>query len=310
MLKKSLISGLIILCILFAAIFLSKLESKSDSASPYFLSVCTVFKNDAPYLKEWIEYHKMLGVQHFRLYNDGSTDNCQEVLQPYIDKGDVTLIDWKKEPGSGVYAWINVTQTPAFFDAITQLRGKTKWLAIIDTDEFILPTKHENIVSFLNDYDKFSGIVLNWQCYGTSHVMDIPSDKLMIEVLTLKAEEKSEWNFPSKSIVKPEFIDTTKIAWAPHTWSYIPPHQGLMTNGNEYKFGVVDISTARINHYVHRSENYFWKEKIPKKDRMEGWKWPKDHVQNWYESCNKVEDNSIARHIPALRKRIFPDVNN
>ncbi|KIC71464.1 hypothetical protein DB44_DM00010, partial [Candidatus Protochlamydia amoebophila] len=31
----------------------------------YDLSVCAIFKNEAPYLKEWIEYHRLIGVKHF-----------------------------------------------------------------------------------------------------------------------------------------------------------------------------------------------------------------------------------------------------
>lgn len=311
MTKKRCLTGLLLLGLLFVAIFMmaaNKEELSTPYAKPpYFLSVCTVFKNEAPYLKEWIEYHKLLGVQHFRLYNDGSTDNYLDVLSPYIASGDVNLIEWKKEPGNGVYAWINTIQTPAFFDSITQLRDKTKWLAIIDVDEFILPTAHPDIVSFLKKYDQYAGILINWQCFGTSHLMDIPPDKLMIEVLTLKAGENTELNYPVKSIVKPEFIDTSTIAWAPHTWTFLPPHKATYINGKEFVFGNIDIDEIRINHYVHRSETYFWNEKIPKKNRMEGYKCPAAYVHNWHASCNAIEDKSIFPWVPALRKKVISE---
>ena len=43
----------------------------------YELALVTVFRNEAPYLKEWIEYYRMMGVDHMILYNHLSTDNFQ-----------------------------------------------------------------------------------------------------------------------------------------------------------------------------------------------------------------------------------------
>jgi hypothetical protein len=33
-----------------------------------------IFKDEAPYLLEWIAFHKMIGVALFVLYDNGSTD--------------------------------------------------------------------------------------------------------------------------------------------------------------------------------------------------------------------------------------------
>ncbi len=35
-----------------------------------------------------------MGAKHFYLYNNLSQDNYLEVLQPYIESGDVELIEW------------------------------------------------------------------------------------------------------------------------------------------------------------------------------------------------------------------------
>ena len=31
----------------------------------YQVSICAIFKDEAPYIKEWIEFHKIVGVEHF-----------------------------------------------------------------------------------------------------------------------------------------------------------------------------------------------------------------------------------------------------
>src|SRR5271165_4385432 len=69
----------------------AKIKNKSY---PYDLAICAIFQNEAPYLKEWIEFHKLVGVQHFYLYNNLSTDDYITVLAPYIDTKEVDLVDW------------------------------------------------------------------------------------------------------------------------------------------------------------------------------------------------------------------------
>jgi len=39
-----------------------------------YLSICAIFKDEAPYLPEWIEFHRLVGVERFFLYDNGSGD--------------------------------------------------------------------------------------------------------------------------------------------------------------------------------------------------------------------------------------------
>lgn len=269
----------------------------------YELVVCAIFQNEAPFLREWIEYHKMLGVEHFRLYNNESTDNYLEVLAPYIEQGDVTLIQWPSGRHIKNYSWVPHTQWPAFQDAIGQFAGVAKWLAIIDIDEFIVPHTHQNIPSFLKDYEAYGGIEINWQCFGTSNILELKNGMLQTENCLLKAHETSEWNYPVKSIVRPEKVAIQHKKWAPHTWHYRCT-RAVMPDFQQYYFGRVEVSKIQINHYVHRSEKYFYESKIAKKQVMEGSKWSPEFIESWHNGCNQVEDLSISRFLPALKERL------
>ena len=44
------------------------IPTPKENSSLYQLSLILIFKDEAPYLQEWLEYHLMLGVQHFYLY--------------------------------------------------------------------------------------------------------------------------------------------------------------------------------------------------------------------------------------------------
>ena len=52
----------------------------------YELAVVAILKNEAPYVREWVEYHLVAGVDHFYLYDNDSEDNLAEVLKPLIVK--------------------------------------------------------------------------------------------------------------------------------------------------------------------------------------------------------------------------------
>ncbi len=86
----------------------------------YYLSICAIFKNEAAYLGEWIEFHRLAGVEHFYLYNNLSDDNYFSVLKYYIDKGTVTLRDWPEEWKR--YAQSNVYPVPGFTSHLFPVR--------------------------------------------------------------------------------------------------------------------------------------------------------------------------------------------
>ena len=54
--------------------------------------VMAFLKNEAPNLEEWLCHHMAIGVDHFFLYDNGSTDELHEVLKPYADHGVVTTV--------------------------------------------------------------------------------------------------------------------------------------------------------------------------------------------------------------------------
>ncbi len=66
-----------------------------------YLSVCAIYKNEARYLAEWIEFHLLAGVEHFFLYDNNSTDDHRDVLAPYVRAGLVSVTDWPPVPTPG-----------------------------------------------------------------------------------------------------------------------------------------------------------------------------------------------------------------
>lgn len=262
----------------------------------YELAVCTIFKDNAPYLKEWIEYHHMLGVEHFYLYDNSSTDNPHQVLKPYIKKGLVTLIEWpnrkEKKWGKIQMAWVRTTQMTAYSNACQCTKGIARWLAIIDTDEFIVPVEHKSITSFLKQHEDAPGIYLYWQVYGTSHIYDVPQGELMIELLTLKCPTKHHINGHTKIILQPERF--SHFTGSPHYCTFKKAAEPY----------IAPIAEARINHYINRTEKFFYEGKIKAKETMDNNTWSQDDIQRWSQLGNNVEDKTIFEFIPELKARL------
>lgn len=131
----------------------------SYSNCKYDVSICAIFKNEADYLKEWIEFHRIIGINHFYLYNNQSSDNYFDVLLPYINEGIVTLKDWPKPQ----------SQMSAYQDFMSNYKSDTKWVGFIDLDEYVVPNKFDNIYDFLKKFDNNRpAILIYWKCFGTS----------------------------------------------------------------------------------------------------------------------------------------------
>ncbi len=152
------------------------LGKKEIVQKKYRVSVCAIFKNEAPYLKEWITYHKIVGVDHLYLYNNHSDDRFLEVLKPYLEEGFVTLTEWPYQQA----------QMEAYKDCIRRFKDETMWIGFIDIDEFIVPKSTDTIYSFLKPFErKYGAVIIYWRLFGTSGHVERSLDGLVTEDFTV-----------------------------------------------------------------------------------------------------------------------------
>lgn len=145
---------------------------KNATTKKYNVSICAIFKNEAPYLKEWIEYHKLIGVEHFYLYNNFSNDDYMSILKDYIDEGDVTLTEWPYEQA----------QMQAYTDCVQKRSSDSKWIGFIDLDEFVVPLDSLDLYDILKKFEKNRGsVIIYWKMFGSSGKVERDLDKLVTE---------------------------------------------------------------------------------------------------------------------------------
>lgn len=265
----------------------------------YQLAICAIFQDEAPYLKEWIEFHRLMGAEHFYLYNHRSRDNYQQVLKPYVASGLVELIDQPKVANRIII--FNRLQCKCYTECLAKAKGVSKWVAFIDIDEYLFPVTANSLLEVLKNYDEFGGVYANWRLFGTSNVRKIPKDQLLIETLVSCTESNCPINRYIKSIVKPECASHFPN---PHHPVYLKGYVQVNTDKIPFEgaFLTPRIQTNKlcINHYWTRDEEFFYNTKILRQK-----KWgTKPDPENLLKMTSQEKDKTILRFAPALRKNM------
>lgn len=262
-----------------------------------YVSILCIFQNDAKYLKEWIDYHLKIGVDRLYLVNHLSTDNSEEVLAPYIQSGKVILYHCDKPVVGREFLLL---QDKEYGRVFAEIRDKTRWLAVIDTDEFIVPVKHKHIKPFLESLEdkKIACVYIPWQCYGTSNVPSLSPGESILKLLTKKAVPDYPYNHWGKSISRTDRVATVRvhIPVLPKKFKIVLPSgksldRKCTLDSSRINKIPIEIDVARINHYWARDEWYFWNVKIP---RYIDWGIEKEAIMEKYHAMNQVEDRILA----------------
>lgn len=143
--------------------------STAQDQKQFYLTVGSIFKNEAESLREWLDHHFMEGVDHVLLVDNNSTDDFMPVLQPYIDQGRVTLMVNPKK-----HAQVEIINHNFY-----QLRDITEWILHIDLDEFVY-ARTGTIADYLRQCSPdMAAISIPWKGYGSSGHVQQPKGSIV-----------------------------------------------------------------------------------------------------------------------------------
>jgi hypothetical protein len=158
------------------------LPPNRPSSPSRYLAVVAIFKDEAAYLAEWLEFQRLVGFEHAYLYDNGSTDNSAAALRRFVEEGFATVIPWALPWQSGSVD----AQTLAYAHAIMNFGHDWRWMAFIDIDEFLFSTKDDSLANVLRDYEDLPALALFWTMFGSCGYQD-PPPGLVIENYTMRA---------------------------------------------------------------------------------------------------------------------------
>jgi len=282
-----------------------KKEGRRTYQKPkYFLTMAACMYNEGKYIEEWLAYHIVQGVEHFYLNNDGSTDDTNERLKPFIKKGYVILFEGLRAKG--------IAQCEFYDLIIHEKKHEAEWCCFFDIDEFFQGEK--KLKKFLLDIDStISGIELSWKLYGDSF-LEKEDGRLVIERFIWHGTKEVERTKLIKSICR--LRNTQK------SWSNNNPHQFIYHNGYVVDALGKDLtSLSQIYRFWHREPIWdnAWVNHYHTKTREEYTERLKSRIANAIDSSyrknnlfdlfnhNDIKDNRIiaeAEEVKRVLKKI------
>jgi len=155
------------------------------------VAICSIFKNEAPFIREWIAYHSSLGVSHFVLYDNESDDGGALNIGHLKDQ--VTIIPWPTKTREERHV---SPQFDAYEHFIREYGSMFEWAAFIDLDEYITPVSNGSLPDLLATFEDVSLLLVNWLNYGPW------GDKFLHEVRpTGLIMEEYTFSFPKSEII-------------------------------------------------------------------------------------------------------------
>ena len=276
------------------------------------LAIVTQFRDEARYLKEWIEFHLLVGVDKFYMINHMSQDNPHSVLQPYIDRGVVILTDVMEEfvnyDKPGHHNEVNLVVNS--IDLIQNLlrNADADWVMFLNVDEFLYPTHKDNIKDELINYPEEIGQVsVNWRLMGNSSY-ELKPNELLIEKLTRCANiddgTKYDHQRHVKSIIRKDaYVNLPSVHYGEIRGNYMTCDGNGDVNNmapEKYQTKIAVYDRLVINHYILRDLTFT-------QQKLDIYKmWGRDiDVEEYKNKYNEQTNYDIHRFVPKVKNSML-----
>jgi Glycosyl transferase family 2 len=132
-------------------------------------------KNEAPYIVEWVAYHRSMGVDNFLIYTNDCSDGTSEILDRLQDMGVLqhrNNDDWKGNSPQQ-YALNQALKEPVIKNA--------DWILHIDVDEFVnVRTGNGTLQDFFDAVPDATNVAMTWRLFGHNNINHL-ADEFVID---------------------------------------------------------------------------------------------------------------------------------
>lgn len=144
------------------------IEPPEPRAGRHGIAIAACVKNEARYIEEWVRFHQAVGIRHFYIYDNGSTDDTCARLRNLLDEETLTIIPWAGRMQDAATSTMLNGQVIVFAHAILNFGCHYRWMAFIDVDEFLLPKEARTVEEALEAVGDFPNVSLPWHMFATS----------------------------------------------------------------------------------------------------------------------------------------------
>ncbi|XP_051117832.1 glycosyltransferase family 92 protein RCOM_0530710 [Andrographis paniculata] len=259
--------------------------------------MCTMVRNQARFLREWVMYHSRIGVERWFIYDNNSNDDLERVVESLNQQQqhhNVTRHSWP---------WIK-SQEAGFAHCALRARDSCQWVAFTDVDEFFhMPAAashwslHDVISSSSDDYysdGEGVGEIRVWcRSFGPSGLKQHPERGVMGGYTCRAAATERH-----KSIVRADALNSSLINVV-HHFHLKSGFRSLQLNTtrlviNHYKYQVWAVFKDK---FYRRVATYVsdWQEErnVDSKDRAPGLGTKPVEPPDWSARFCEVQDTAL-----------------
>ncbi len=269
-------------------------------------------KDEAPYILEWIAYHRAIGVDNFLIYTNGCSDGTPEILERLQELGIAQHRDNSDWRG-------NSPQQHALNRALAEpLVRDAEWLIHIDVDEYInIRIGNGTIDDFLARVPEATNVAMTWRLFGHNGITRLADDLVIAQfdraapsycpkphtVWGFKSMVKNIGAYGKLSCHRPNKLDPARageVRWVNGSGREMGPE--VAQRGWRSSLRTIGYDLIQLNHYALRSaESYLIKRQRGRAlhvDRAIG-------LNYWIRmDWSDCRDLSIQRNIPRLRAEL------
>jgi len=255
----------------------------------HYLTLGSCLKQENSYILDFIKYHRYVGVDHF-VFFDREFDSLNALIG---HESDVEIYHFPEIEG-------NIHQE-AWGQLIKLNQGKTKWLALIDADQALVPVKTDNVKDVLENYEEFASLQINWKAFGSSfHNERKPGS--VYERFLLTSKNHDTYNVHTQFICQPDRTLPIKVK-EPH-YPLLPENEVSVNTNKEVISSekIVDLNPNTplsfntpalhdimwVAHYTNKSLEEFLIKNSKGRADIFGAKMPIDQFCDYEQNCNSV----------------------
>jgi hypothetical protein len=266
-------------------------------------------KNEAPYIVEWVAYHRAMGIDNFLIYTNGCEDGTTEILDRLQDMG---VLQHRNNDG-----WKgNSPQQYALNQALKEpVIKNADWIIHIDVDEFMnVRCGNGTVQDFLDAVPDATNVAMTWRLFGHNGVTQL-SDDFVIDQFDTCAPKfcpkpHTVWGFKTMfknigayekiSCHRPNKLDEAfenRVKWVNGSGKDMT--REVAKNGWRSSKKSIGYDLLQLNHYALRSaESFLIKRQRGRAlhvDRSIG-------INYWIRmDWSDFRDITIKRNVPRLR---------
>lgn len=271
--------------------------------------IVACMKNEAPYILEWIAYHRAIGIDGFLIYTNDCSDGTTELLERLQEMGLIQHRrndDWKgKSP-----------QQHALNRALKEdILRQAEWIVHIDVDEFInVRTGNGTLDDFFAVVPDASNIAMTWRLFGHNGVTGIADDFVIAQFDTCAPKycpkPHTAWGFKTMfrnigaygklSCHRPNKLDVAwqnRVKWVNGSGQDMTAE--VCQNGWRNSRKSIGYDLLQLNHYALRSADSF----LVKRQRGRALHVDRSIGLNYWirMDWSDVRDVTIQRNIPRVK---------